>query len=113
MCGTCCCHSPSTGHLPSMMEAPLWISTAKNIELPLAQLSANDPAKCPGEARCQHFLFTPNLHPIIQSFPLPTIAHWCRLEVPTQVWEIGDPEMPTTLGLVCLWGRSFTAEEVN
>lgn len=80
-----------------MMEAPLWMALAKNIELPLPQLSANKDAISPGEAGCQHFLLTPNLHPMIQSFPLPTIAHWCRLEVLTQEWEIGDTDMPIPL----------------
>lgn len=85
-----------------MVEAPLWMALAKNIELPGPQLlgpqlSANDDAIAPGKADCQNFLLTPNLLTMIQSFPLPTIAHWCRLEVLTQEWQIGDTEMSIIL----------------
>lgn len=76
------------------------MALAKNIEFPHPQLSANEDnenAISPGEAGCQKFLLIPNLHPMIQSFPLPTIAHWCRLEVLTQEWEIGDTEMSIPL----------------
>lgn len=88
LCGTYRNHSHSTCHLPklSIMEAPCSVAVAKNIGLPLPQLSVCDDSISPREVGALYF--STLLHPSELKASFIHIAHSYRSEILLQAWKL-------------------------